>query len=158
LRSTEAGLSYSFFSDVPDEIARAYAERCRDTQQGMEADPLLTPLDFAHVNGMQVGFFRQFFLAQTGPATIVPDGVSEGFELLPRARHSRSKKQEGGMANTPNMGLFFYLTPPAKCGQTLHVVLKSARLNRAGASLAREAKPDCRSPTAVSFKKPETKH
>ena len=58
---------------------------------------MFTTLDFAHINRMQIGFFRQFFLTQSGLIAMLPDSYPEGFEFLflLRVRHSFSAEQDG---------------------------------------------------------------
>jgi hypothetical protein len=60
-------------SEFPNEVASANTQSFRNPQQGVKADPLFAPFNFANINGMQFGFFRQPFLAHTGLNTALPD-------------------------------------------------------------------------------------
>jgi hypothetical protein len=62
----------------------------------MEAYPLLTPFNLAHVNGMQLSLFRQLLLAHASLRAVSADRGPESSELLSRARHSPQKEQEDG--------------------------------------------------------------
>ena len=89
-----------------NQITRFHTKGFGNAQQRMKAYPLFTAFNFADINRMQVGLFGQFFLAQAGLVAVSPNGVTEGFEILSRTRHSGSAKQGGLELRTPNMGLF----------------------------------------------------
>jgi hypothetical protein len=75
-------------SQFSNQISNADAQCIRDPQQRMKADPLLASLDFANVNGMQVGYFGQFLLAQTRLFTMLANRFPKNLKLLSRKRHS----------------------------------------------------------------------
>ena len=91
------------------QIADTNAEGFGYAQQCVKADPLFSTFNFANINGMQVGFFSQTFLAQTNLLTAIADGVTEDFQLA-RTRHSVSGKQDRAKHDTPKMGLFLSCT------------------------------------------------
>ena len=74
-------------------------------QKRVQADPLLSPFDFADVNWVQARLFGQFFLTHAGLVSVGPNGISQNFKLS-RARHSLSSKQDRRKLKTPNMGVF----------------------------------------------------
>jgi hypothetical protein len=57
-----------------DEVAGVDAQGFRNSQKRVEADPLLTALDFADVNGMQFGLFCQLLLTHASLNAALPDG------------------------------------------------------------------------------------
>ena len=75
----------------------------------MEADPLFATFDLADVNGMEVGFFRELFLAQASPGPVASDRVAQDFQVRSSARHKSLEKQIRREVNTPNMGVFIFL-------------------------------------------------
>lgn len=83
----------------------------------MQADPLFAPLDFAHIDGVKVGFLRQFFLAQSGLDALFPNSVAKDLQLRSWARHSFLAKQEEIKKNTPNMGVFCSILLLHICGK-----------------------------------------
>jgi hypothetical protein len=54
----------------------------------MEAYPLLTPFNLAHVHGMQLSLFRQLLLAHASLCAVLADRGPESSELLSRTQHS----------------------------------------------------------------------
>ena len=81
---------------VIHQVAHLYAERFGNPYQGMKADPLLSPFHFADINRVQVGFFRQYFLAHARLGAKFPDAIPQNFEILSRSCHRVSAKQWGG--------------------------------------------------------------
>ena len=94
------------------QIAHAHPQGLGDTQKRMKTDPLLTAFDLADVNGMQVGFFCEPFLAHARSIAAVSDRFAKDFELLFGPRHGCLGKQDGQPWNTPNMGLFAAVALP----------------------------------------------
>jgi hypothetical protein len=78
------------------------AQSMRDSQQGVEADPLLPAFDLADVNGMQICFFREPLLAQAKFGAVFTYSFTKNFELLSRRPHSLPKNQE------PMSNVFYY--------------------------------------------------
>jgi hypothetical protein len=58
---------------------------------------------------MESGSLSQFFLAQSGLDALLANRVAKDLQWRSLSRHSLLAKQEGMAANTPNMGLFFFL-------------------------------------------------
>lgn len=56
-----------------DQFAGADPDGLGHPQQGMETDPLLAAFDLADVNGMEVRFFGELFLAQPRLFAMVAD-------------------------------------------------------------------------------------
>ena len=75
-------------SEVSEEVAPANTQRLRNSQKCMEAYPLLTPFNLAHVHGMQLSLFRQLLLAHASLCAVSADCGPESFELLSRTQHS----------------------------------------------------------------------
>jgi hypothetical protein len=98
-------------SKVLNEVTDSNTQSFGDTEQCVKADPLLGSFDFPDVNRMEIGDLGQFFLAHAGLGPVLPDRVPEDLELLRFACHKRSRKQEGGKVNTPNMGVFASCAP-----------------------------------------------
>jgi hypothetical protein len=97
-------------SELSEKLAHVDAEGIGYPHKGMKANPLFASLDFAHIDRVQVGFLRQFFLAHAGLGAVLADCFADDFELLlSRARHRPPSKQSDQKANTPNMGLFLSL-------------------------------------------------
>ncbi len=111
-RNTDSDASKRSRSKVIHQIAHADAEGLSDTQQSMKTNPLLTALDLADVNRVQIGLFGQFFLAHAGSVAVFSDGFSKDSEMWFGPRHGCSEKHEGEQANTPNMGLFEHCAHP----------------------------------------------
>src|SRR2546427_13200519 len=82
-----------FGSKFGNEIGNSNAERLRDAEQGVEADPLLTAFHFADVNGMEVSLFGQFFLTHLGLFAVSAKRLSKNLALVRSARHSGETKQ-----------------------------------------------------------------
>ena len=97
-------------SKVSYQIAHFHAKCFGNTQKRVKADPLLSPLNFAYINWMEVGPFRQFFLAHADLVAVFPNRFSKNFKILSRVRHNHLRKQGSRGSRTPNMGLFFRLT------------------------------------------------
>jgi hypothetical protein len=91
-------------SEFINQIPHTNPEGLGYPQQRVQADPLLSPLDFTDVNRVQAEFFRQLFLTHASLVTAYPDGISQDFKLT-RTRHSLSGKQDRRKLETPNMGL-----------------------------------------------------
>ncbi len=86
--------------------------------KSVQTDPLLAAFDFADVNRMQIGLFRERFLAHSCLIAVVTDRFAKDFEMLLGPRHGHSGKQDAEPGNTPNMGLF---APPSSAyGQKLN--------------------------------------
>jgi hypothetical protein len=94
-------------SQFVHQVTNANAKSLCYPQKRVQAYPLLTPLDFANVNRMQVGFFCQLFLTHAKMLATIPNGVAQNFQLS-RTRHSFLAKHLRPKMNTPNMGLFCY--------------------------------------------------
>jgi hypothetical protein len=97
-----SGLKLEFVN----QIACFDSKRLGDTQQRVQADPLLSAFDFSHINRMQIGFFRELFLTQANFFSAISDGVAQDFQLS-RTRHNPLGEQDRRNLRTPNMGLFF---------------------------------------------------
>jgi hypothetical protein len=82
-------------------------------QKRVQANPLLATFNFAYIHWMQVGFFCQFFLTHAKLLSVVPNGVTQDFQLS-RTRHTVSAKHESAKTRTPNMGLFYSCTTLVK--------------------------------------------
>jgi hypothetical protein len=90
-----------FVNQITDVNAKSFG----NSQKRVQANPLLSAFDFADINRMQVGFFRQFFLAHADMLPAIPNGVTQDFQLS-RTRHSFLAKHESAKTRTPKMGLF----------------------------------------------------
>jgi hypothetical protein len=53
----------------------------------VNANPLFSSFYFAYVNGMDVGQFRQFFLAQSGLLSILADVITQNSAVFGEERH-----------------------------------------------------------------------
>lgn len=93
-------------SEFANQITRLDSQRLGDAQQRVQTDPLLAAFDFSHINRVQIGFFRKFFLTHPNPFAAIPYGVAQNFQLS-RTRHGLSAKQDQPKERTPNMGLFY---------------------------------------------------
>lgn len=93
-------------SKFVNQIAGFHAKSFGHPQKRMKADPLFSPLDLADINRMQVGLFRQFFLAQSRRVAALANGIAQDFKLLRFAWHQLPAEQEGEKSDTPNTGLF----------------------------------------------------
>ncbi len=100
-------------SEVVNQIAHSHPKGFGNPQKRVKAYPLLSPFNFAYINRMQVGLFRQLFLTHADLVAVSPNGVSKSFKILSQARHNCLGKQGRLELKTPNMGLFFRLTAPA---------------------------------------------
>jgi len=74
-------------SKLVNQITDANAKSFGNSQKRVQANPLLSAFDFADINRMQAGFFRQFFLAHADMLPAIPNGVTQDFQLS-RTRHS----------------------------------------------------------------------
>lgn len=75
-------------SKVFDQLAHTHAEGFGDAHQGVNTGGLLTPLDLAEINRMQIGFFGQFFLAHPARFAMFPDGFANYFLMRLLSRHA----------------------------------------------------------------------
>lgn len=92
-------------SKFVNQITRLNLQRLGNAQQCVQTNPLLSAFNFPHIYGVQIGFFRKLFLAQTSLFTSLADGVAQDFKLS-RTRHGLLAKQDRPNVRTPNMGLF----------------------------------------------------
>lgn len=70
-------------------------------QQSVKTNPLLTTLDFADVNRMQIGFFRQSFLAYPSAVAIFSDRLPKDSQMWFGPRHGYSKEREREQCEHP---------------------------------------------------------
>jgi hypothetical protein len=94
------------FSQFVNQIANTDIEGFRNSQKCVKTDPLFSAFNFANVNRVQIGFFRELFLAQANFFSAISDGVAQDFQLS-RTRHNPLGEQDRRNLRTPNMGLFF---------------------------------------------------
>lgn len=72
----------------------------------MNAHRLFAALNLPQIDRMQLGFFRQLFLAYVGFLPVFSDGRADEFSMPDVFCHSRSGKQQLGDENTVHTLLF----------------------------------------------------
>jgi hypothetical protein len=102
-------LGMSLLSKLGQQVGNPDAQRGGDSQQRVQANPLLPALDFANINGVEIGLFRQFFLAHFGAFAVLSDAFSNDFALVLNARHSREGEQNSRSENHTQHGFIFVL-------------------------------------------------
>ena len=65
-----------FRSETVDDGAGFDPHRFGNAKEGMQADPLFAPLNFAYINWVQIGFLSQLFLCQTCLFPVLTDGFT----------------------------------------------------------------------------------
>jgi CheY-like chemotaxis protein len=94
-------------SNFVHELPHLHLESLGDPNQGGNAGRFLAPFHFADIDGMQVGFFRQFFLTQSSLLAEAANGFADDFLMSHWFCHSCSRKQEVDEINTVHSPLFF---------------------------------------------------
>ena len=94
-------------SQISDQIANPHLQGAGESYQRMNADGLLSTLDFPDVNRMQVGFFSQLLLGKPRSFAVLADGFSDKLSLFWRCRHATLGKQEGPSIDTVYNPLFY---------------------------------------------------
>jgi hypothetical protein len=70
-----------------NQVAHTDTQRLGNSHQGKNTGRFFSPFQFANINRMQVGFFRQFFLAQFGAFAVATNRFADDFLMLHRFRH-----------------------------------------------------------------------
>ena len=96
-------------SNLRHQIAETHFQGFGDSDQRMNAHRLFAALDLAEIDGMQLGFFRQFFLADADCIPMFSDGCADEFSMPRFVCHSRSGKQQPSGENTVHTLLSFCL-------------------------------------------------
>lgn len=100
-------------SDLLDQIAHFHAQGLGDFHQGAKGNLHVAPLDFADEVMMQIRFFSQFFLGETGLLAAGADGLAHDAAMIGSGRHDLPQKQESGRTST-QYNVFFACVVPAK--------------------------------------------
>jgi hypothetical protein len=87
-------------SQISDQIANPHLPGAGEPYQRMNADGLLSTLDFPDVNGVQVGFFSQPLLGKPRPFAVLADGFPDKLSLFWRCRHASLGKQDSALMDT----------------------------------------------------------
>jgi len=96
-------------SQIGDKIANPHTQSVREPYQRMNANGLLSTLDFPDVNGVQVGFFSQLLLGKSRPLAVLADGFPDKLSLSWRCGHAMLGKQEAAVIDTVYSPLFLDL-------------------------------------------------
>jgi hypothetical protein len=94
-------------SKFVNEIADTHIECFRNSHESEYAGSFLAAFQFTDINGMQIGFFGQFFLAQLSTLTVSANCFANYFLMSLGFGHAISGKQEGGKINTVHSPLFW---------------------------------------------------
>ena len=71
----------SLCSQISDEITDPHTQSVGESHQRMNANRLLSTLDFPDVNRVQVGFLSQLLLGKPRPVAVLPDGFPDKLPL-----------------------------------------------------------------------------
>ena len=85
-----------------------------NSHQGKNTRSFFTAFQLSHINRMQFGSFREFFLAQFGKFSVTANGFADDFLMSQGFRHAFSGKQEAGEINTVHSPLFFAFCSPGR--------------------------------------------
>ena len=106
IRGTLLGRKLEMLHQFP----HPHAQRGSDPQEGMQADPLLSALDFTHIYGMKIRFLRELFLAQAGPLPASSNRVAKDLPRIQGVRHKPQQKQTGSETNHTQHGFILILS------------------------------------------------
>src|SRR5437660_447540 len=76
-----SGLQFS------DQFTEPDLQRARDSHQSVHGNGFCAPLDCADINRMELSFFSQLLLAETGFLAFGSDGIAEFSAILRHALH-----------------------------------------------------------------------
>jgi hypothetical protein len=108
-------------SQISDKIADPHTQGTGEPYERMNANGLLSTLDFPDVNRMQVGFFGQLLLGKRRPLAVLADGFPDKLSLSWRCGHATRAKQEGAMIDTVYNPLFLSLLVCGRIRRMDHV-------------------------------------
>src|SRR6266540_4610776 len=91
------------------QFAHSHVQCGGDPQKGMQADPLISAFDFAHVNGMELRLLRELLLAQAGPLPVSSYRLAKELSLTRNVRHKPQQKQTGSETNHTQHGFILIL-------------------------------------------------
>jgi hypothetical protein len=94
-------------SKLADNVAQPNPQRLGDSQKGINGNRPFRPLHLANVNGVKVGLFSQFFLAETRLFPIFANIVANQSAVLWILRHSPLPKQNAGARSHKLTALVF---------------------------------------------------
>jgi hypothetical protein len=81
-------------SQTPNNIAQSYSQRFCNSQQRINSDGSFCPFHLTDVNRMEVRFFSQFFLAESGLFTVQSNVLADQSAMFWAAGHSPLPKQK----------------------------------------------------------------
>lgn len=93
-------------SEFVHQVAHPHSQRLGNSHERRNAGGFLATFQFADIDRVQIGFFRQLFLAQFGGLAKFANGVANDFLMLLGFFHAFSGKQEAGRSNTVHSPLF----------------------------------------------------
>jgi hypothetical protein len=93
-------------SEPREQIGNSKPQDFADSLKGFQRDLLLSAFNFANVVAVQVGFLRQFFLAESGSLAFDPNRFTDNPVKLLRRHHSLIPNQKAQKRTTGYEPLF----------------------------------------------------